>query len=169
CFRCLYPDPPSGVQPTCETAGVLNAVTAAVGAVQVATAIKILCGHAIEPRITTLDLWTGEVRAIPQPPPDPACPTCALRRFDSLTGARRVPISLCGRNAVQIHERYRPIDLSALERTLAPLGSVRANEFGLRFFCTPYELTVFPDGRAIIKGTSDVGLARSLYAKFIGA
>jgi adenylyltransferase/sulfurtransferase len=76
---------------------------------------------------------------------------------------------LCGRNAVQIHERNRPLDLLALRDQLAPTGEVRANEFALRFFPAPYEMTVFPDGRAIIKGTTDVGVARSLYARYIGA
>ena len=76
---------------------------------------------------------------------------------------------LCGRNAVQIHERARPVDLSALARTLSALGEVRANEFALRFVAPPYEMTVFPDGRAIIKGTTDAGVARSLYARYIGA
>jgi adenylyltransferase/sulfurtransferase len=70
---------------------------------------------------------------------------------------------------VQIHERSRPVDLEELRSRLAPLGEVRANEFALRFFLPPYEITVFPDGRAIIKGTTDTGLAHSLYARYIGA
>ena len=82
------------------------------------------------------------------------------------TPARR--LRLCGRNAVQIHERERPIDLAALKARLEPLGKVRANEFALRFFAAPYEMTVFPDGRAIVKGTSDTGVARSLYARYVG-
>ena len=45
---------------------------------------------------------------------------------------------------------------------------MRTNEYALRFFIAPYEMTVFPDGRAIIKGTSDAGIARSLYAKYVG-
>ena len=78
-------------------------------------------------------------------------------------------MSLCGHNAVQIHERARPLELRDLAARLAPLGAVRANEFALRFEAPPYLLTVFPDGRAIIKGTTDVGVARSLYARYIGA
>jgi hypothetical protein len=74
---------------------------------------------------------------------------------------------LCGRNAVQIHERSRPLNLRELAERLAPLGQVRANEFALRFEVPPYLLTVFPDGRAIVKGTTDVGVARSLYARYI--
>jgi adenylyltransferase/sulfurtransferase len=70
---------------------------------------------------------------------------------------------------VQIHERCRPLDLNVLRMQLEPAGEVRANEFALRFFPKPYEMTIFPDGRAIIKGTQDVGLARSLYARFVGA
>ncbi|MCE5310150.1 MAG: ThiF family adenylyltransferase [Acidobacteriales bacterium] len=171
CLKCVYPEPPTGSQPTCETAGVLNAITAAVASLQVGAAIKILTGHGVEVarRITMLDVWSGVVRQVEQPAPEPACPACGERRFVHLEGARRVPISLCGRNAVQIHERERPIDLEDLRKQLEPLGMVRANEFALRFFLPPYELTIFPDGRAIIKGTTDVGLARSLYARYIGS
>lgn len=169
CFRCLYPEPPSGAQPTCDTAGVLGSITAAVAAIQVADALRILTGVVVDPRITTLDVWKGGVRQIAQPEHDPACPTCVRRDFEYLDGRRRAPVSLCGRNAVQIHERGRPVDLAGLARSLAPLGEVRANDFGLRFFAPPYELTVFADGRAIIKGTTDPGIARGLYARYIGS
>jgi molybdopterin/thiamine biosynthesis adenylyltransferase len=171
CLKCVFPSPPTGAQPTCETAGVLNAVTALVAALQVADATKILAGHAdaLRSRITTFDAWSGEIRQIAQPAPQPDCAACARRAFPHLEGPTRAPVSLCGRNAVQIHDRERPLDLEALKARLAPLGEVRANEFALRFFLKPYEMTIFPDGRAIIKGTDDTGLARSLYARYIGA
>ena len=170
CLKCLYPEPPSGAQPTCETAGVLNAAPAAVAAFQVGLALRVLSGHAgeISPRITTLDVWTGAIHQAAQPGPQPDCPACGRRTFPHLEGRRRIPISLCGRNAVQIHERDKPIDLTALKSQLEPLGRVMANEFALRFFVSPYELTVFADGRAIIKGTDDVAVARSLYARYVG-
>jgi adenylyltransferase/sulfurtransferase len=85
-----------------------------------------------------------------------------------MDGSRRAPISLCGRNAVQIHERSRPVNLRELAGRLAGIAPVRSNEFALRVALDPYELTVFPDGRAIIKGTTDVGVARSLYARYVG-
>ena len=169
CLACVYPEPPSGAQPTCETAGVLNTVTTMIGAWQVSAAIQILSGYTPPRQITTVDVWTGAIRQTAQPPPQPDCAACGQRRFPYLDGQRRAPISLCGRNAVQIHERARPVDLSALARTLGALGEVRANEFALRFVAPPYEMTVFSDGRAIIKGTTDAGVARSLYARYIGA
>jgi adenylyltransferase/sulfurtransferase len=170
CLRCVFPDPPAGVQPTCETAGVLNSITSLVASLQVAEALKILAGRPeqVWRRITTADVWSGLLRQIDQPARRPDCPSCGRREFTFLDASRRAPISLCGRNAVQIHERSRPIDLAALRRQLAPLGEVRANEFALRFLLPPYEMTVFPDGRAIIKGTQDIGVARSLYAKYVG-
>jgi adenylyltransferase/sulfurtransferase len=170
CLRCVYPDPPSGVQPTCETAGVLNAIISAVASVQVADALKILCGCGaqVQPRITTIDLWYGGIRQIAAPDRDPDCPTCARRQFRYLEERRRPPVSLCGRNAVQVHEREQAIDLAELKMRLEPLGEVRANEFALRFRIEPYEMTIFPDGRAIVKGTSEEGVARSLYAKYVG-
>jgi molybdopterin/thiamine biosynthesis adenylyltransferase len=169
CLRCIYPDPPAGAQPTCETAGVLGTVTALIASLQVSEAIKILCGVEPTRKITTVDVWSGEIRQVSQPGPVAECPACGLREFPYLTGERRAPVSLCGHNAVQIHERARPLELRELAARLAPLGPVRSNEFALRFEVPPYLLTIFPDGRAIIKGTTDVGVARSLYARYIGA
>ena len=170
CFRCLYPAPPSGDQPTCETAGVLNPVTTAIGAWQVASAMRILSGAAesMDLRIVTMDVWTGVVRSITQPSRDADCPCCGARDFEYLERSRRAPVSLCGRNAVQIHDRRRPLDLEQLKAKLAPLGVVRANDFALRFVQDVYEMTIFPDGRAIIKGTTDAAVARSLYSRYIG-
>jgi molybdopterin-synthase adenylyltransferase len=169
CLRCVYPEPPESPQPTCETAGVLNAIVSAIASLQVAAALKILAGHAaeLEPRITTVDIWEGRIRQIPVPAPDPDCPACTRREFPYLEESRLEPVTLCGRNAVQIHERGA-VDLADLEARLAPLGEVRANPFALRFIAAPYELTVFPDGRAIVKGTSDLGVARSVYARYVG-
>jgi adenylyltransferase/sulfurtransferase len=170
CLRCVYPDPPAGVQPTCETAGVLNVIISAVASIQVADALKILsgCVSQVQPRITTMDLWYGGIRQIDGPARDPGCPTCARREFSYLEERRRPPVTLCGRNAVQVNERERPIDLAELKERLAPLGEVRANDYALRFRVEPYEMTIFPDGRAIVKGTSDEGVARSLYARYVG-
>jgi len=192
CLRCMYPEYPRTPQPTCETEGVLAPVTAAIASLQVADALKILaCGAdsinasteapveaptqnssdsiITSARITTVDVWSGEIRQINVPPRDPDCPCCARREFVYLDGSRRAPISLCGRNAVQIHERARPVDLGELARRLGTIAPVRSNQFALRADLEPYELMVFPDGRAIVRGTTDVGLARSLYARYVGA
>lgn len=171
CFRCIYPEAPQGAQPTCETDGVLNTATAMVAGWQVSLAYQILIRgpQAVAQKITSFDVWRGETRQVRMPAAHPDCPTCARGEFPFLDGQKRAPISLCGRNAVQIHERQRPIDLEELRQRLEPLGEVRANGFALRFLLPKYEITVFPDGRAIIKGTQDVGVARSLYAQYVGA
>jgi adenylyltransferase/sulfurtransferase len=171
CFRCVYPQPPEGIQATCETEGVLGPATAAIAALQAGDALKILSRgtELMEARLTTLDVWTGEIRQTAPLQPDPDCPCCSARDFAYLNGRHRAPISLCGRNAVQIHERSRPVNLEELALRLRPYGNVRSNEFALRAQLDPYELTVFPDGRAIIKGTTDTGVARSLYARYVGA
>jgi adenylyltransferase/sulfurtransferase len=172
CLKCVYPEPPQGAQPTCETAGVLGTVTATIAALQTADAMKILVGQAVPPaifRLTTVDVWSGEIRQISPPARDPSCVCCAQWDFVHLDGSRRAPVSLCGRNAVQIHERNRPLDLPDLARRLGELAPVRANEFALRVTIDAYDLMIFPDGRAIIKGTTDVGIARSLYARYVGA
>ena len=174
CLRCVYPDPPSGAQPTCETAGVLNVIVSAVASLQVADALRILTGAPLRARLTTLDLWNGGIRQIDAPARDPDCPVCTRGEFPYLAESRRPPESLCGRNAVQISGDTRPIDLARLQVRLEALakveglGQVRANAYALRFFTGPYELTVFPDGRTIVKGTSDTGIARGLYARYVG-
>jgi adenylyltransferase/sulfurtransferase len=169
CFRCLYPEPPAGVQPTCETAGVLGPVTSLIGSFQAMQALKILSGNtaSVPRKIFTADLWNGPVRETGMPARDPDCPACGRHEFIYLNG-RRAPVGMCGRNAVQIHELRRPINLADLAARLEGLGAVRSNEFALRFMNGEHELTVFPDGRAIIKGTTDTGVARSIYAKYIG-
>jgi adenylyltransferase/sulfurtransferase len=167
CLRCVYPEPPSGAQPTCETAGVLNVVVSAVASLQVADALQILVSGRAPSRITTLDVWKGGIRQI-SPKRDADCPSCGRREFPFLDESSRPPVTLCGRNAVQIRDRARPIDLGELGARLRPLGEVRCNEYVLRFVIAPYEFTVFPDGRAIIKGTNDTGIARSLYARYVG-
>ena len=171
CLACVYPEPPAGAQPTCETEGVLGPLTATIGALQSALALQILATGGLKEtatKITTVDLWTGVIRQMKQPAADPACTVCGKREFKTLDGMRRVPISLCGRNAVQIHDRARPLNLTDLAARLSTAGSVRSNEFALRLTLPAHEMTVFPDGRAIVKGTTDVAVARSLYSRYIG-
>ncbi len=170
CLRCIYPEPPSGAQPTCETAGVMGAVTSVIGSIQAMEAMKIAAGRRekVRRKIFTADLWNGPVRETAMPAADPECPCCARREFAFLDGRRRAPLSLCGRNAVQIHDRMRPVRLAELAKRLEGLGAVRWNEFALRVSLGEHEITIFPDGRAIVKGTTDVSVARGLYSKFVG-
>jgi molybdopterin-synthase adenylyltransferase len=170
CFACVYPDLPAGAQPACDVNGVLAAATASVASLQVALALRLLVGS--EPfscHIQTLDVWTGAFRQLSAGPRDPSCRVCGARQFDFLDNRRRVPVSLCGRNAVQLHEHTRTLNLRELADRLRPLGDVRVNEFALRLSLEKYQLTFFPDGRAIVKGTTDVGVARGVYARLIGA
>ncbi|MGH9592503.1 MAG: ThiF family adenylyltransferase, partial [Bryobacteraceae bacterium] len=106
CLRCVYPEPPQGAQPTCETEGVLAPVTVSIAALAAGDALKILArgADAVTARMTTIDVWSGEIRQTAPPARDPDCPCCGRRDFVHLSGQRRAPISLCGRNAVQIHE-----------------------------------------------------------------
>jgi molybdopterin-synthase adenylyltransferase len=170
CLRCVYPEPPQGSQPTCETDGVIAPITATIASLACGDALKILArgAESVVARMTTVDVWSGEIRQTKPPARDPECPCCVRREFAHLDGRRRAPISLCGRNAVQIHERSRPVDLVELAKRLAPLAAVRSNDFAVRAMIESFELTVFPDGRAIIKGTTDPGVARGVYARYVG-
>jgi adenylyltransferase/sulfurtransferase len=119
--------------------------------------------------LLSFDLWTNEHAEISAAKPRPNCRACAERDFVHLAGEGRPHITLCGRNSVQIHERQRPIDFGEMDRRLQPHGVVRHNDFVLKFWHEPYEMTLFPDGRAIIKGTTDTAVARSLYARYVGS
>jgi adenylyltransferase/sulfurtransferase len=156
---------------TCDTAGVLNSAAGTIAAIQAAEAIKLLAGRpdALNHRLISCDVWTGKFQSI-RVERNPACRACVQRNLKYLSGHAHAHISMCGRDSVQIHERGRKIDLSELGRrvTGATGAPVRQNDFLLRFSVEPYEVTVFPDGRAIIKGTQNPAVARSLYAKYVG-
>lgn len=169
CFACVYPDPPTGPQATCDVNGILASTTAAVASLQVASALRLIAGWTdFRSRIQTIDVWEGTSRTTNAGMRDESCRTCVKREFRYLDGMRRVPVSMCGRNAVQLHDTQRRLNLEDLALRLRPLGDVRLNEFALRFTLPKFDLTFFPDGRAIIKGTTDVGVARGMYARYIG-
>jgi adenylyltransferase/sulfurtransferase len=170
CLSCIFPAPPQGTVETCDTAGILNAAVNLVGSIQAAEALKFLVGARDKLRRTLLsfDLWTNDHAEVAAAHPRADCRTCVHRDFPHLAGEGRPHITLCGRNSVQIHERRRPVDFAEMSLRLQPHGSVKHNNFVLKFWRDPYELTLFPDGRAIIKGTTDTAIARSLYARFIG-
>lgn len=171
CLTCLFPEPPRGTVETCDTAGILNSVAHFVASVQATEALKLLVGAKDKLRRTLLswDAWNNARSEVAAERPRPDCRTCGAREFPHLAGEGRPHITLCGRNSVQIHERQRPVDFVEASRRLEPHGRVRHNEFVLKFWHEPYEMTVFPDGRAIIKGTTDPAAARSFYARYIGS
>jgi len=171
CLACVFPESPRGALETCDTAGILNSAATLVASIEAAEALKLLVGARDQVRRTLLsfDLWRNQRSEISVSQPRPDCRCCGERDFIHLAGEGRPPITLCGRNSVQIHERQRPIDFAEISRRLEPHGAVRHNDFVLKFWREPYEMTLFPDGRAIIKGTTDTAVARSLYARFIGS
>jgi molybdopterin/thiamine biosynthesis adenylyltransferase len=173
CLACIFPDSPRGMVETCETSGILNSAVNMVASVAATEALKLIIGGSaashLRRTLLSFDLWTNEHAEISAAKPRPNCRACAERDFVHLAGEGRPHITLCGRNSVQIHERQRPIDFGEMDRRLQPHGIVRHNDFVLKFWHEPYEMTLFPDGRAIIKGTTDTAVARGLYARYVGS
>ena len=171
CLACIFPDLPRGIVETCDTSGILNSAVNFVASIAATEALKLAVGARDKLRRTLLsyDVWTNDYASVLTGKPRPGCRACQERDFIHLAGEGRPHISLCGRNSVQIHERHRPIDFAEITRRLSPHGPVKHNEFILKFWREPYELTLFPDGRAIIKGTTDTAIARSLYARYVGS
>lgn len=178
CLRCLFEQaPPPELSPTCDTVGVLAPVVHLVAGLQSMEALKILSGNmdAVTRKLTTIDAWTGRIIAMDVGglTTDHDCACCGRGEYEFLEGqAGQKAAVLCGRDAVQINQPAgRRIDLAELVRklTAAGFGPVTHNEFLLQARLDGHEVTVFPTGRAIIKGTKDAAAARSLYAKYIGA
>jgi len=171
CLACVFPAPPEGTVETCDTAGILNSAVNLIGSIQATEAIKFLVGAKDKLRRTLLsfDVWSNEVAEISAAKPSSGCQICEKHDFVHLAGMCRPQITLCGRNSVQIHERNRPVDFTEMSARLVAHGTVKHNAFVLKFWRDPFEMTLFPDGRAIIKGTDDTAVARSLYARFVGS
>jgi molybdopterin/thiamine biosynthesis adenylyltransferase len=173
CLACLLESASAGhgIEETCETVGVLGPVVNLIAALEAAEAIKLLAGREdmLQERLISCDVWTGHFQSV-RVARDPECRACVRGEFSYLFGDSQPHITMCGRDSVQIHERSRALDLQALHTRLArTLGDVRYNDFLLRFRIPPYEMTIFADGRAIVKGTRDPAVARSLYARYVGA
>jgi len=173
CFACLVETDDGGrmLEETCDTIGVLGPAVALVSSLEAGEALKFLSGEvrALHGRLASCDVWSGRMQSLGVER-NPACRACARREFTYLSGEAQPHVTMCGRDSVQIHERHRRLDLASLEAHLLAAGlAVRANDFLLKFSAPPYEMTVFADGRAILKGSTDPAVARSLYARYIGA
>ena len=173
CLRCIFEEMPNaGTSPTCDTAGVVQPIISIISAVQTAEALKILTGNSnrLHKSLMQIDVWQNDWRKIKLGEPNADCPTCGEKKFEFLEAdGQEFSAVLCGRNAIQISPpKPTNLDLPPLAEKLKNIGSVKQNEYLLRLTVGEYELTVFRDGRAIIRGTDDLAQARSVYAKYVG-
>lgn len=173
CLRCLFPhEPPPGTLPTCDTAGVIAPVVNVVASMACAEAIKLLVGAGPQKGgLLHVDVWenTFETFGVSR---KSDCIACSQHRYEYLEGERAglATASLCGRNSVQVNPgRGHRLDLATLAQRLSGAAQVSLNEYLLKVKIDNYELSVFPDARAIVKGTDDPAVARSVYSKYIGA
>lgn len=180
CLRCLFEEaPPPGTTPTCDTVGVLASTVTTIASFQVAETLKVLSGNFehVSPTLLNIDLWTNTVMQLKVESAYERgdCPCCKQGRFDYLddrlgSGAT----TLCGRDAVQLTHKQNPagLDLDRVSARLREHGDVIASRYMLRARITDggnaYTLSLFPDGRAIVHGTEESKVARSIYAKYVG-
>ncbi|UCG16733.1 MAG: ThiF family adenylyltransferase [Phycisphaerales bacterium] len=175
CLRCVFEDaPPLEMSPTCDTVGVLGPLIHMVAGSQASEAIKILIGHrdAVNRNLVSLDAWTGRFTdiAVADARERGNCICCKQRQFEYLDGDRiSLTTNPCGRDAIQVNRKGgRTIVLPALAKRLRPVASeVRANVHLVKATVGDYELIVFVDGRAIVKGTDDPDVAKAIYAKHV--
>lgn len=174
CLRCIFEEmPDAGSAPTCDTAGVIMPIIATISAVQVTEALKILTAKTdkLHKSLMQFDVWQNDWRKIKLGMPNPDCETCGRGNYEFLVaGAQEFAAVLCGRNAVQIAPpKTVNLDFQTLAERLQSLANVKQNEYLLRLNVEDFELTIFRDGRAIVRGTDDVSKARAIYAKYIGS
>lgn len=173
CLRCLLGNLPApGSSPTCDTTGVIAPITHVIASIQVAEALKMLTGH-LSPddiRLVSYDVWTHNFRKVDLGREAmAACPVCTEGRYEYLDGNPLRTVTLCGRNAVQLIPSVRgDINFDEISKSISTFGPVQFNDFLLRCSAPPYELTLFKDGRAIVRGTEEASMARSVYSKMVG-
>ena len=173
CLRCVFPDEPEvGSIDTCDTTGVLGPMPGIIANFAAVEALKLLMGvhERLNRGLTWVDCWYNSMQRTPIEKPAPDCPSCQQRTFEYLDRPIwRRAAALCGRDAVQVRPSNTvELDLPALARRLLVVGEVRQGPQMVRLTAPPHELTIFRDGRAIIKGTAEVSVARSLYARYVG-
>jgi len=171
CMRCIFEnEPPPGASPTCDTAGIIWPAVGTVVAYQTTVALKVLVGAVQAPELLQCDLWENHYRMISLGNAKRAdCPTCGLRDYPSLTRSSGFNTSLCGRDAVQVRPSQKAsLDLDEIHLRWTRAGKSVRNPFLVKLILSENEIVLFPDGRAIVKGTTDVTRARDLYAKYVG-
>ncbi len=170
CFRCMVPEAPApGSLPTCDTAGILNAASTAIGALQATLGLRQLLGNAPPPRLHVFDAWTMDFQKLELKKRED-CKACVRHEYEFLAAKpREVLATLCGRNAISLDPLHQgTVDLEAVAERFKKLGTVRSTGSVLLFETEGVALTLFPDGRALIRGTEDPDRAKALYAKYVG-
>jgi adenylyltransferase/sulfurtransferase len=174
CLRCLLKSLPApGTSPTCETAGVIAPITHTIASIQVSETFKLLTGN-LNPddvRLISYEIWSHRFQRVELGRDLMAsCPVCSEERYEYLNGNPLRTVTLCGRNAVQLIPGVKgEINFAELSKSISAFGTVQFNDFLLKCSSPPYEFTLFKDGRAIVKGTEEAGLARSIYSKMVGS
>lgn len=170
CLRCVFPSPPGpGELPTCDTVGIVNTLPAMVASLEATEAFKIMQGKEPIKDLMFVDIWLGDLQRI-KVKKNPDCECCGKGNYEFLQARKRkYAVSLCGRNAVQIVPA-RPLkgDLNHLRKKLSKLGTTEMIDGLLRFKTKAVEITVFPDGRTIVGGTTDLAKAKTIYSKYVG-
>jgi molybdopterin-synthase adenylyltransferase len=174
CLQCLISDiPPPGTMPTCDTVGVLGMAVNIIASVESVEAVKILAGRkaSLLRKLVFIDPWEGQYHLFEFKKTVKRCPVCDDHEYKFLEKSTVSHISsLCGQNAVQISALFSShISFPVLAERLSASGDVSFNEYMLKFKTGGYELVIFPDSRAIVRGTDNISIAKTLYSKYIGS
>lgn len=170
CFRCVFPKlPNAGALPTCDTAGVLNTIPLIIGSIESTEAFKIMLGKTINNKLLIYDVWTHDFQLV-KIKKNNECECCVKHNFEFLNAKKKTQIvSLCGENAMQITPAKNSIlSFEEFAQKLQKSGEVKVTKFIIKFTVNSYQINIFKSGRAIIYGTNDEKIAKSLYAKYVG-
>ncbi|MBR3117904.1 MAG: ThiF family adenylyltransferase [Oceanobacillus sp.] len=171
CLHCLLNHlPVDGM--TCETVGVISPIVQMVTATQVTYALKILTGAQISPVLRSLDIWKDEKAEIDVTRlKNSHCPTCGEQpTYPYLKFENQMKSDvLCGRDAVQIRPATsRVFELNVfMDRLKGNATNLLINPFLLSCVFGEFRIVFFRDGRAIVHGTHDKRIARSVYSRLL--
>jgi adenylyltransferase/sulfurtransferase len=144
-----------------------------VAAAAMTEALRIAVGAPPSPGLLRWEVWSGGIssrRLFESARPSASCPVCSGARFPALEGeGASETTKLCGRRSVQVAPggRERP-DFDRLEERWRRLGPVHRSAHLIAADVEGVALTLFSDGRCVVRGTSDPARARALYARYVG-
>ena len=173
CLRCVMGElPVPGTVPTCDTAGVIGPIVSLMGSIAVTEALKLLVGRPPEHGMIYADLWDDSFDQFELGGPRPIARPAVCTAVPVRPRRPRPRTILCGRDAC------RSASTGARLRSICPrwrsgwagrtVGTIQANPYLIRAQVDGYELTIFPDGRVIVKGTSDEAVTATLYPRYVG-
>ncbi len=173
CLRCLIPIIPQvGEAPSCSEVGMDPAIVQMIAAVEVDIAVRLVADiENFQVQLYRLNAENLKVDIIPAPERNLDCPVCAMAEFKFLSGGYSPSVeNICGADALQVVIRDSKIEIDRIEKVLKKNGfSVQKNPFFIRATGeNGVEYTIFPQGKVVMKGSTNFEQLDSFLSSCLG-